>query len=82
MLGQRGKLRFSIGIDSWLAQATSVPGIEVAPLTLEAISIAVRLPGLRDPADQLIVATALERGARLVTSDERISESGAVSVVS
>jgi PIN domain nuclease of toxin-antitoxin system len=81
LLAQRGKLRFSIAPDAWLEQATSLPGVEVAPLTLATISIAVRLAGLRDPADQLVVATALERGARLVTSDTRIAEAGAVTVV-
>jgi PIN domain nuclease of toxin-antitoxin system len=80
-LAQRGKLRFSIPADAWLEQATAVPGVEVVPLSLAAISVAVRLEGLRDPADQLIVAAALERGARLVTSDARIAESEAVAVV-
>ncbi len=81
LLAQRGKLRFSIAQDAWLEQATSVPGLEVVPLSLATISIAVRLAGLRDPADQLVVATALERGARLVTSDTRIADAGAVTVI-
>jgi PIN domain nuclease of toxin-antitoxin system len=42
----------------------------------------VRLAALGDPADQLVVATALERGARLVTSDSRIAETELVAVVS
>ena len=82
VLAQRGRLRFSIDPDAWLDQATALPGLEVVPLSLATISIAVRLSGLRDPADQLVVATALERGARLVTSDSRITDSEAVAVVS
>ena len=78
---QRGRLRFSIPADAWLEQATSLPGLEVVPLSLATISIAVRLAGIRDPADQLVVATALERGARVVTSDARIANSEAVAVV-
>jgi PIN domain nuclease of toxin-antitoxin system len=81
LLAQRGKLRFSITPDAWLEQATSVPGLEVVPLSLATISIGVRLTALRDPADQLVVATALERGARLVTSDGRIADAGAVTVI-
>jgi PIN domain nuclease of toxin-antitoxin system len=81
LLAQRGKLRFSIAPDAWLEQAASLPGVEPVPLSLATISIAVRLAGLRDPADQLVVASALERGARLVTSDTRIAETGAVTVV-
>jgi PIN domain nuclease of toxin-antitoxin system len=38
-------------------------------------------PLLRDPADQLVVATALERGARVVTSDARIAGAEAVTVI-
>ena len=44
------------------------------PLSLGVVSSAVRLTQLRDPADQLVVATALERGARLMTSDARIAD--------
>lgn len=81
LLAQRGRLRFSIPVDAWLEQATSLPGVELVPLSLATVSIAVRLGRLRDPADQLVVATALERGARLVTSDARIADSEAVAVI-
>ena len=81
LLAQRGRLRFSMPTDAWLEQATGLPGVELVPLSLRAVSIAVRLDRLRDPADQLIVATALERGARLVTRDARIADSEAVEVI-
>jgi PIN domain nuclease of toxin-antitoxin system len=72
LLARRGKLRFSIPIDTWLEQATAVPGLEVVPLSLSIISTAVGLDRLRDPADQSIAATALELGAKLATSDVRL----------
>jgi PIN domain nuclease of toxin-antitoxin system len=81
LLAQRGRLRFSMSADAWLEQATSLPGVELVPLSLPTISIAARLDRLRDPADQLIVATALERSARLVTRDARIADSEAVEVI-
>jgi PIN domain nuclease of toxin-antitoxin system len=81
LLGQRGRLRFSIPVDTWLEQAASVPGLEVVPLSLSIIRTAVRLDPLRDPADQLVVATALDRGARLVTSDARMARAKVVPVV-
>ena len=81
LLAHRGQLRFAIPVDAWLEQAAGAPGLEVVPLSLAIISTAVRLDWLRDPADQLVVATALDRGARLVTSDGRMSETGAVPVV-
>lgn len=81
LLAQRGRLRFSIPANAWLEAAASLPGVEVLPLTLAIVSGVVRLEALRDPADQLIVATALEHGARVVTSDARIRDADAVGVV-
>jgi PIN domain nuclease of toxin-antitoxin system len=81
LLAQRGRLRFSIPAESWLEQAAKLPGLDIVPLSLGVVSSAVRLAQLRDPADQLVVATALERGARLVTSDSRIADAGLVPVI-
>lgn len=49
-----------------------------APIALGAISLE---PFHSDPADRLIVATAIHTGATLVTKDERIRDSGAVPTV-
>jgi PIN domain nuclease of toxin-antitoxin system len=81
LLAEGGKLRFSIPTATWLEQAAALPGFDVVPLTLSVISNAVRLASLRDPADQLIVATAQSLGARVVTSDPRIGDSRLVPVV-
>jgi predicted nucleic acid-binding protein len=59
----------------------SIPGLEIAPLTVPIMSGAARLTGLRDPADMLIVATALHHGAPSVTNDQRIADSGLVQVL-
>ena len=45
------------------------------------IAGAARLTGLRDRADMLIVATALQHNAPLVTNDARIVDSGFVWVI-
>jgi PIN domain nuclease of toxin-antitoxin system len=81
MLAHRGRLRFSIAAETWLEAAANLPGLEVVALSLPIVSTAVRLDRLRDPVDQLVVATALARGARLVTSDARIADAEAVPVV-
>ncbi|MGH7893698.1 MAG: type II toxin-antitoxin system VapC family toxin [Candidatus Binatia bacterium] len=81
LLGQRGRLRFSIPLGVWLEQAVALPGLEVVPLSLPIILAGARLSRLRDPADQLIVATAHDRGARLVTSDRRIAAADEVPVI-
>lgn len=81
LLCQRERFRFSVPVEVWLEQATTVPGLELVALSLPIIVTASRLTLLRDPADMLIVATAQHRGARLVTSDSRIQESKAVAAI-
>ncbi len=81
LLCERGKLRFSTPVESWLERATVVPGLVVVPLTLPILVTGARFVGLRDPADMLIVATAQQHGARLVTSDTRIGAANLVAVV-
>jgi PIN domain nuclease of toxin-antitoxin system len=82
LLCQHRRIRFTIPLETWLDQATTVPGLQVVPLSLSIIVSACRLAGLRDPADMLIVATAQHRGAQLVTSDTRLEKADVVSVVS
>ena len=81
LLVQHRRLRFSLPIERWLDQATTIPGLTVVPLSLPIIASAARLTILRDPADMLIVATAQHHGARLATSDVRIQEADLVSIV-
>jgi PIN domain nuclease of toxin-antitoxin system len=81
LLVQGGRLRLPVQLESWLDDATSIPGLEVVPLTVPIIAAAARLTGLRDPADMLIVSTALHHGAPLVTGDARIGDSGLVQVI-
>ena len=68
---QPPRLRLSPDAKSWYLDALRLPGLREAPLTSTAALDAVTLPGElhRDPADRLLVATARERGAALVTSD-------------
>ncbi|MGB3633878.1 MAG: PIN domain-containing protein, partial [Rubrobacteraceae bacterium] len=58
----------------WLALALGYPGIQLVELGPEIAVASTRLPGHfhRDPADQIIVATALVNGCSLVTSDSKI----------
>ena len=81
LLVQCGRLRLPVQLETWLGEAMSIPGLEVAPLTVPIITAGARLTGLRDPADMLIVATALHHGAPLLTNDGRIQDSGLVQVI-
>jgi PIN domain nuclease of toxin-antitoxin system len=58
------------------SQALTYPGISLLDLTPEIVVESVQLPGQfhRDPADQLIVATARIHECPLLTSDSRIRD--------
>jgi PIN domain nuclease of toxin-antitoxin system len=73
-LVELGRLELPISLEKWFAQALTYPGIELIELTPAIAIESTRLPGEfhRDPADQLIVATARIMKCKLVTSDERI----------
>jgi PIN domain nuclease of toxin-antitoxin system len=62
-------------LEAWVERFADRPGVEVLPLSHLAASRAYRLDGLEhsDPADRLLIATAIERGCPLVTYDARIA---------
>ncbi len=82
LLSEHRRIRLTIPLETWLEEATAVPGLEIVPLSHPIIASGSRLTTLRDPADMLIVATAQHRGARLLTSDVRIGRADLVPVVS
>ncbi len=73
-LVERGRLRLPMPTDQWLHAALAYPGMRLLDLTPDIAADACRLPGTfhRDPADQIIVATARAHGSELVTLDQRI----------
>jgi PIN domain nuclease of toxin-antitoxin system len=73
-LVEHEQLAWQCSPEDWFKQALSYPGILLLELTPEIALESTRLPGEfhRDPADQIIVATARVRGCPLVTSDEKI----------
>ena len=81
MLCQCGRIKLDRPLQAWLENACSLTGIRILPLT---IPIATRVAQLNihgDPADRVIVATALVHKCRLVTIDENIQESALVETV-
>lgn len=61
-------------VGQWLGQALAYPGVHLLPLSPAVAVESTQLPGAfhRDPADQLIVATARSYNCPLVTLDQRI----------
>ncbi len=72
-LVELGRLQLAVAVDQWLAQAL-LPPVQLLPLTPEVAVGSTQLPGAfhRDPADQLIVATARYYHCPLVTLDRLI----------
>ena len=74
LLVKSGELKFSIDINDWLERVEALPFLRFIPIDNNIAARSVMLPGKfhKDPADRLIVATAREYGAVLVTSDQKI----------
>jgi PIN domain nuclease of toxin-antitoxin system len=74
MLEKRGRVALPMNVRTWVDEALSKPGIDVAPLTGEIMIESVYLPGdlHGDPADRMLVATARVLGATLLTKDDQL----------
>lgn len=72
-LVELGRLELSVPVDEWLGRALQPP-VQLLPLSPEVAVGSTQLPGSfhRDPADQLIVATARLLDCPLVTLDRLI----------
>jgi len=75
-LVEYGRLELPCSLEEWFEDALSYPGVHLFELTPEIAIESTQLPGEfhRDPADQMIVATARVYGCPLVTSDGRLLE--------
>ena len=80
---ERGRIRLHVAVDDLLLNLETHRRLQILPLSARVALESTRL-GSRfhaDPADQLIVATARVHGLRLLTADQRIRDSGVVSIV-
>jgi PIN domain nuclease of toxin-antitoxin system len=73
---EKGQLALDRPLDEWLEVATDRAGLHLAELTQPILVESCRLPPPfhGDPADQIIVATARDRDAAIVTKDEQIHQ--------
>jgi PIN domain nuclease of toxin-antitoxin system len=70
----KGELIFGMALSKWFQLALPPNRVRVLEITPEIAIDATRLPGWshKDPADQIIVATARLHGLRILTSDSKI----------
>lgn len=73
-LQEKRRLVISCSPEEWLREALVMPKLRVVPLsaTIVCRSTSLPQPFHDDPADQIIVATAREENATLLTADEKI----------
>jgi PIN domain nuclease of toxin-antitoxin system len=73
-LVELNRLELRCSVAEWIAQALAYPGIRLLYLTPRIAIESTQLAGTihRDPADQIIIATARIRRCPLLTADARI----------
>jgi PIN domain nuclease of toxin-antitoxin system len=86
LLVSRNRLGLSTKPERWFQHLLAVPGVRLAELSTDVLIASSFLPGdpPRDPADRIIIATARELGATLITRDGLIlkyAEHGQVSTI-
>lgn len=74
ILVSRGRLKLTMNPGDWVAASEALPFFEFVPVSNNIALTSVQLPGAlhKDPADRIIIATAVSLGAVLVTKDEKI----------
>ena len=74
MLVEKGRLKLSMDAGAWVARSEAMPFLRFLPVTNAIALRSVELPPPlhSDPADGIIVATALQHRLPLVTKDRRL----------
>ncbi|EKD51825.1 MAG: PilT protein [uncultured bacterium] len=72
---EKKRLRITISPEEWIDRALDIPHLRLVPLYPLLAYRSTVLPDFAhsDPADQIIVATAREEGAVLITKDRRLT---------
>jgi PIN domain nuclease of toxin-antitoxin system len=78
LLVDTGRVDLDLPVEAWIERFLDRPGIEAVPLSYSAACRSYQLHHLehRDPADRLLIATAIELACPLITYDERIARFG------
>lgn len=74
LLIKKNRVGFFVDPDTWLQKVESLPFVKFVPVDNRIAAKSVNLPDFphKDPADRMIIATAREYGAILITSDKKI----------
>lgn len=78
MLVEKKRIELTMDCQQWIDEILRSPGISLAPISAKIAILSTRLPGIvhGDPADRILIATAHEENAVLVTADDKLLEYG------
>lgn len=76
LLTSKKRLLLSMEVADWIKKSEMLPFVNFIPVdnTIAVKSVNFSQPFHSDPADRIIIATAISLGASLITKDERILE--------
>lgn len=74
LLVKKKRLKLTLEVTDWIAKSESLSFIQFVPVTnsIAVKSVNLPLPLHPDPADRIIIATALSVGAPVVTRDKKL----------
>jgi PIN domain nuclease of toxin-antitoxin system len=74
MLVDRGRLQLTMPVEDWVENAEALPFFNFVPVTnsIALKSVCLPTPFHSDPADRIIIATAIAMGATVITKDHKI----------
>ncbi len=83
MLIAKGRLALTMDVRDWVYKVESMTSVHFVPVNNDIALRSVWLPGElhNDPADRIIIATAMSLNAALVTSDEKIRAYSHVKII-
>ena len=78
MLVDKRRIKLDMDCMDWVEQALQYPGMNLVPISPRIAVQSARLPNNchGDPADRMLIATAREQNALLVTHDQKILDYG------
>jgi PIN domain nuclease of toxin-antitoxin system len=73
-LVMRNRLKLTMQVSDWIHKSELLPFMKFVPVTNSIALRSVNLPTPlhNDPADRIIIATAMSLGASVITKDEKI----------
>lgn len=74
MLAEKKRVQLEMDAMDWVMRALDFSGMRLVPLSPKIAIQSTRLPGIihGDPSDRMLIATAYEENAVLVTCDEKL----------